>query len=354
MKIGIITVPDAANFGSFLQAYSLQTVLEELGHDVCFINGWDSKYVRKLYCNWIPKKRHLKHPYIFIAKNLFWKKERAYFLENQKKLKLSDGNGENDYDLVLLGSDEIWNVKTEVFTKAAFYGGCYQNAAAFAVSAGEADYTDFLRYPDIIEYIRNIADIYVRDDNTADIVKKITGKTPLKVCDPTFLVNKEELSDSIENEYLKSNRYIAVYSYSMSIPKQNVDIIKKYARSNGCRLVSVGMYNEWCDYNLLCAPLQFSAVLQGAEAVITNTFHGTVFSVLNEKKFAVIGNKIKICDLLKEFNLDSQRIETGRMSLELLTETLQNNFINYNIIEEKIQKIRLISSGYLKKIIDKQ
>lgn len=353
MKIGIITVPDAANFGSFLQAYSLQIILEKLGHDVCFIDGWDSEYVRKLYDNWIPKKRHLKHPFIFIGKNLFWKKERQYFLEDQKKLKFAGGKGADDCGLVLLGSDEIWNVKTDVFTRMAFYGEGYQNVAAFAVSAGEAKYADFLQYPHIIEQIRSIEDIYVRDDNTADVVEKITGKTPLKVCDPTFLTDAEELNAPIDNEYLKENRYIAVYSYSMSISKKNVDIIKKYAKSIGCKLVSAGMYNQWCDYNLLCTPLQFGSVLKGAEAVITNTFHGTVFSILNEKQFAVIGNKIKICDLLNGLELDRQRIEAGSMSPELLTETLQDNFIDYDIVKEEIRKSRLSSMDCLKNVIEK-
>lgn len=353
MRIGIITVPDAANFGSYLQAYSLQIVLERAGHDVFFVRAWDKKYVRKLFYTWIPKKRHLKHPVLFLCKNFFGKKSQKEFEIDHKNLNLLADLTQKAPDLVLLGSDEIWNVRTDVFRRKDFYGAVYKNVAAYAVSAGEAQYSDFCNYPSIISQIQKIEDIYVRDDNTAEIVGKITGQKPEKVCDPTFLVKPNEYCEKIKDEYLENNRYIVVYSYSMSISKKNIKIIKEYAKSINCKLVSPGLYNRWCDYNLVCKPTEFSSVIANAECVITNTFHGTVFSILNQKQFVSIGKKIKICDLLNQFGLINQLVDADNLSLALITRKIQEHKIDYNAVGRKIDQFRTSSLQCLQSILDK-
>ena len=126
-------------------------------------------------------------------KNLNGRTKRQKFLEDQELLEIREIQEDEKLDLILLGSDEIWNVCTPVFRKPVFYGEEAWKAptAAFAVSAGRAKYEDFLRYPDIIERIKRIPEIFVRDKSTMDIVEKITGECPKIVCDPTFLVPNE-------------------------------------------------------------------------------------------------------------------------------------------------------------------
>lgn len=352
MTIGIITVPDAANFGSFLQAYSLQIFLEKAGYRTVFLNAWDRQYVDRLYYNWIPKKRHFKHPVQFILKNSFGKKEKKYYLDDHRKLHFPGAGGQPAPDVVILGSDEIWNVRTDVFRSPGFYGQGYRNVMTYAVSAGEAGYEDFCRYPQIISDIQKIEKILVRDGNTAEIVKKITGAQPQRTCDPTFLTELSEMSDPIYDSYLQENRYIAVYSYPMSVSKADIRAIRQYADSINCKLVSVGMHNIWCDYNLLCRPTQFCSVLQGAEGVITNTFHGTVFSILNEKMFVSISGKIKIRDLLCQFRLEGQRLDAGKVTAQALTEKLNRNKIQYDEVKKTAEQIRSQSARKLLSAID--
>lgn len=355
MKIGIATVPDSANFGSFLQAYALKLVLEEGGHSAVFFRTRDQEYLRKLFVNWRPKKRSIKHPLRFIMKNLNGREKIRKFLQDQELLEIREVRPEEELDLILLGSDEIWNVCTPVFRNPVFYGEYARPvpAAAWAVSAGRAKYEDFLRYPELIERIKRIPAVFVRDYNTRDIVEKITGKCPGLVCDPTILVPVEKLREKYEDPYLEKHRYLAVYLYPGSISGENVRQIRKYARKENIRLVSVGFCNSWCDYNVNCRPLEFPSVLEGAEAVITGTFHGTIFSVLSRKQFISIALTSKVRDLLQQLELEERCADREDLSLNLLENKLKKERIDYGRTEEILKNMRRSSLLQLKGVIAK-
>ena len=307
MKIGIVTVPDSANFGSFLQAYALKLVLEEWGHSVVFFRTREQDYLRKIYVDWKPKKRNLKHPFQFVMKNLNGRTKRQKFLEDQELLEIREIQG--------------------------------------------ARYEDFRQYPDIIERIKRIPEIFVRDQNTMDIVEKITGKCPKLVCDPTFLVPVEKMKERYEDQYLMGRRYLAVYLYPGSISKENVRQIRKFAGKEKLALVSVGFCNSWCDYNVNCRPLEFPSVLERAEAVITGTFHGTIFSVLNHKQFVSISLTPKVKDLLTQLGIDERCADKADLSADILEKKLTKELIDYSSIEENIQDMRRSSLLHLKGVI---
>lgn len=259
MRIGIVTVPDSANFGSFLQAYALKIILNGMGHEVRFIATRDQTYVRNIYYNWKPKLRNLKHPVRFVKQNRNGYKKYGLFLADHKKIVIDDEYQQGQYDLILLGSDEIWNVCTEVFRRPIFYGQDMHPVIAYAVSAGKALYEDFQKYPEIMAQIKNIRHICARDENTKSIVEHITQKECPLVCDPTFLVDWKVLEEDYDDEYLKNNKYILIYLYPGSVSKESINAIKRFANQNGLKLVAAGLYNDWCDYNVIC---DCDAVLQ--------------------------------------------------------------------------------------------
>lgn len=353
MKIGIVTVPDSANFGSFLQAYALKLVLEEGGHTVVFFRTREQDYLNKLFVDWKPKKRYIKHPVRFIMKNLNGRTKRQKFREDQELLDICEIQADEKPDLILLGSDEIWNVCTPVFRKPVFYGEGAWTAptAAFAVSAGRARYEDFLQYPDIINRIKRIPEIFVRDRNTMDIVEKITGECPKLVCDPTFLVPVGRMKEKYEDQYLRKHRYVVVYLYPGSISKENVRQIRQFARKERVSLVSTGFYNSWCDYNVNCRPLEFPSVIEGAEAVITGTFHGTIFSVLSHKQFVSISLTPKIRDLLSQLGLKERCADREELSADMLERKLRKELLDYDRIENTIQDMRHSSLHHLKGVL---
>ena len=127
------------------------------------------------------------------------------------------------------------------------------------------------------ECIRKIEFLSVRDEKSCEAVKRITGKYPEKVCDPTFLLDTEAYTEPYEDIYLKENRYILVYFYNGSISVEIKKKIREYAHAKGLKVVSAALYNDWCDYHVTCRPTQYNDIVRRAEYVITGTFHGNVF-----------------------------------------------------------------------------
>lgn len=295
MKIGVVTVHDSSNFGSILQAFGLKKTLEKMGHDVYFIKTRSRKELYKIF---LGKSKNIK-------KYFYNKKKYKVFMqdiEEFKEISLEDiQNNPELVDLLIIGSDELWNVDTPVFRNEYFYGISMKvnRKITYAISSGSATYERLKNYPNLIQGIKEIDNIFVRDKLTGENVKKITGKDPEFTCDPTFLVDISEFKKKYDNPI--KDKYLLIYSYSYS--EKQKEYIVRYARENKLKIVSAGLFNSWCDKNINCSPLEFSEVICGAEAVVTTTFHGTIFSILNKKQFVSFSGKQKTKDVLEKTNL---------------------------------------------------
>lgn len=337
MKIGIVTVPDSANFGSFLQGLALQSVLEKMGHEVVFVSTRDKEYIRRIYYNWKPRKRDVLHPIRYIMGNINGYKKYKMFKEDQKRMKICPLASLKKIDLFILGSDEIWNVNTPVFRHSIFYGAGMKPVFAYAVSIGQASHKEIEKFPEIVKQICNINDIFVRDTKTQNSIKKITGRTPELVCDPTFLVDKNLLFKQSSNLYTNINRYILVYMYPHFSLKEDIKAIRTFAKKRRLKLISVGFYNRWCDHNIVCGPLDFCTVISNSEYVVTATFHGSIFSILNGKQFVSIATSEKVKDLLKRLDLEQYLVEPECVTEEKLEKCLINNQIDYVKVNKEIE-----------------
>jgi len=208
LKIGVITVHDSANFGSFLQAYALQNVLLKMGHEVYFIRTRDEDYLKSLYFSNKISKNLLRHPAMSIRERQWGKKKYKCFTEEQKCFITIDKPDDQKLDLVIIGSDELWNVCTPVFQKPIFYGeGINVPKITYAMSVGKSTYDQISKYDNLIDLIHQINEVTVRDENTRDIVKKICGTIPEVVCDPTLLVDSSIFKKDYHNKFLEKIIY---------------------------------------------------------------------------------------------------------------------------------------------------
>lgn len=298
MNIGIVTVPDSYNCGSFLQAYGMKTFLEKQGHHVTFVRTRSEEYVKNLfYNNSLLVRSVIKWPVIGIRRWLFWKKCYQVFSDAWKEnLDIQDRELEG-FDAIVLGSDEIWNIKTEVFNRPLFYGYGKENAVAYAVSAGRATIGDFEERKDLTDYIRNLHAVFPRDKNTQNIVLHCAKREAECVCDPTLLIDWETIPSELPLE-LKDDHYLMIYAYSVSDEMKNN--IVRYAKRNQLRIVSVGFFYMWADLNLPINPLQLFTVCKNADVIFTETFHGTIFSALSGSLFLSFptGSVSKVNDFL--------------------------------------------------------
>lgn len=325
MKLGIVTPYDSANYGAYLQAYATMQYLKSLGHEVVFIKFRSDEQRKQIF---FPKTVSIKAKFRTFMR-------RKHMLEHYsvmtKSLELFpivklDDLPNAKLDAIIVGSDEIWNVKVATFQNPIFYGVNYIPCFAYAPSMGNASEVDFQNFPELVKKIKEIRIIGVRDENTRRIVEQFRGETPAIVCDPTCLLEPGQYPTFLHRKI--SEQYLLVYAYT--VPKALQEKLQRYARERGLKLVSACMHHAWCDKSICCAPLEFYSLISHAQCVFTSTFHGTIFSLMQHKKCAVYASSKKLNDLIQWTKMDCVRVEADP-DFELLAQKLdvQPDYTNF-------------------------
>lgn len=356
MKIGIISMHRVVNYGSFLQAYGLKKVLEELGNTCHFIDILDEDHSFNYYNIYEPKLYFIKSIYrkikMPIEKRLFL--EREYLFKHQL-LKYLDLKKEYsaDYkcDAVVIGSDEIFNCCQKSSwgkTMHLFGEGVPQSsllisyAASFGFTTKELLLENNL-YDTVKNKLLSFKAISVRDENSSNIIREMIGEEPYKNIDPVLLY---DFKDVIPQKH-KFKNYIVIYGYDNRINEENlIREIQEFAKINNLTTIALGMQQNWCDINYLPNPFELLAIIRDANYIVTDTFHGTIFSIKFQKKFATIirdSNNQKLSDLLKLFNLEDREIRYGEKIANILDQTY-----NTTEVKNKIECERQKSLNYLK------
>ena len=360
MNAGIITHYDVHNHGALLQLTALIKVLETKGIEgkaLRFDKNYDflgsnlkSKYnisVQSIgvYLKYI-KEKGLKCTYYN-----FWKRRT---LNNYKKSKRLIGNFYSDSPLldgVIVGSDEVFALHTG--PTPVFFGYCLptDTVVAYAGSFGPTKYEDVCKLHAeafVSSGIASMKYVTVRDKNSAQVIKKLTGiETPI-VVDPVLLYGFKKEIDNLTMPDISD--FLLVYSYDNRMNSQEeVDAIKRYAKSRRLKTVSPGFYHSWCDYNIDVDPIKLLSYFKNAKVVVTDTFHGCVMSLITGAKFAVktrTDNYFKLTNLLKEYKVEN-RIFT---EWENFDSTLEQP-LDYNNVNREIERRRNDSMCHLDNII---
>lgn len=321
MKVGIVTVHDSANLGSYLQALGMQELVLKNGDmpvflrtrskftTFCLFLGYDnSKSVRsvKLFLFFLLKsvlafKQTLKR----FCKYKTYKKEWNMFQNIQSARSVRNG----ELDVLLFGSDEIWNVNQPAFQNPYFYG---LNIPAnrkygYAVSVGNIEEGKLSCFPELMVGIKMLNGILVRDNFTKCVLQNNKIYVNEKICDPTLQIDIRKYMKNAEDVRVPKGAYLAVYSYN--VDKHTIEVLKLFAQKHRLKLVAVSLYQPWCDEYANCSPLEFGAILQSAKYVYTTTFHGTIFSTLYHTNFAVRPFSQKVTDLIQLLSLDNYTLD---------------------------------------------
>lgn len=330
------------NYGSFLQAYALKTFLENESHEVFFFK-WDTN--RNLAWNSVIK------PIIFrksisikgikagLGRIKSFKKVKSYFRETEN----IDG-----LDLMIVGSDTLWDVARENFRNRTLYGDFEKDipAISYAVSCSDSTANDFSRYSEITGKIKVFKHILVRDRHTQSVVKKSLNIESEVVCDPTLLV--EENMWKIYDTQIDLTNSIIVYAYELSV--EIIEHLKRYKGNKGLQLISLCVYQPWCDLHINCSPIEFPSYLKRARHVVTNTFHGTIFSVLSESNLIVVKNGNKLRNLLEIFFDYDISLSQKCTYDEFLNKAFHR--IDFLMIKTKIVKYREHSRKIFRSVLD--
>lgn len=348
MKIDIITLHRAQNYGSVLQAFALQKQIEKLGHQAYILDYYPERYTNKgLLKRLKNKSSRFNNPLVllmaklliypsYLKKGIQFNKFMHYLnLEKPSFATNEEGMGRfTDADAYCAGSDQIWNshwnegVEKVLFLDFVPKGKlCLSYAASIGLSnipANEIDETKLLL--DKFEFLS------LREDKGVELVRELGRTDAVQCLDPTLLMSKEEWSQYADDSY-KGKEYVLTYNlhHDPEIDKCAKAIASKYHLQ--IRNISYNWHDiirhghlDWCP-----TVEGFLGLIKNAKYVVADSFHATAFSIIFEKPFVVITPEVassRLSSLLKMLGLDDHNI---------------NKFTSLKVIEQPIDYIRVKS-----------
>jgi hypothetical protein len=295
LRIGILTFHRCINYGSYWQARCLADGLRARGHEVAILDHASRRVdIAEWRCAFRPT---LPVPTPLEDRPRYRAKIRRFFeafeeLPTTPRFPLDDPARAPAFDLVLVGSDEVWNLVHPWYAQQPLFFGDGLRAprlASYAASFGNYNPWWGLE-PQWAQRLRRFDAISVRDHASQAVVENATGTRPELVLDPCLQFPAEDrgpdAAGADDGDLAWSRRgYVAVYGHGFS--PALVQRLRSWARRRGLALVSIGYRNDWADHQWLEAgPHQFAAFMAGADAVVTNFFHGCVFALRHHKPFA--------------------------------------------------------------------
>jgi len=297
MRIGIITMHKVLNCGSALQAYALQQKLREMGYESEII---DYRYEEKSLSRPSPKAR-----VIAFFRNLLFgfpvtrmKRKFKAFYRNNLVLSKQEYDRESivknppRYDLYIAGSDQVWNprfIGDDVNFMLAFAAPDARRISYASSIAGTAiDSTMKVLYA---RYLSRFHAISVRERSGVEIIRELTGKEATVCCDPTLLLGRDAWDAlAAQSRYKADEKYILVYalSYMFDPFPEIYRIVDKVQETLGMKVVFLqgrakDVLRPGSKLVKAAGPADFAFLFRHAGFVITTSFHGAAFALINDK-----------------------------------------------------------------------
>lgn len=350
----VLTLPLGTNYGGMLQAYALKTNLKELGFTAYTTASGDS-FLKGLIRNTpgvtkiLERVKGIKYQtpeeYELITKNT------RFFLEKNMNLISFNQIKNRSFYAYISGSDQTFRSTYSNVEHSLFDFVKDKNAIKFtyAASFGRDDLSEYS--PRLITKTAKLAKrmnaISVREKSGMTLTKEHWDTASQHHVDPTLLLPKEEYSRLIENcpLHLKENTG-GVFEYVLDNAEDKIAIRSKILKMTG--LESFTVINSDLNLGQAMPPVeQWLKAFQDADFVVTDSFHGTVFSIIFNKPFLAIGNKsrglARFTSLLELFNLENRLISTA----DDVSESLIKEQIDWQSVNERISAEKQRSRSYL-------
>lgn len=358
MKAGIFTFHRALNYGAVLQTFALSKVVNSLGVD-CKVIDYRSEPLESSYKVFnfkrdnpisaiakgilkgriiLKKKKGFEN---FVAKNIPVT-ENPYSLSQLEKLN-------SEYDFFITGSDQVWSPSCVGFDEAyflTFADNSKKNSYAASIGCKKIPIEKTDAY---VKRLKDYKNISVREQNAAELLRGVGIDLPMeKNIDPTLLLSSDKYAEIIAEPSEK--KYVLVFSVNM--PVNLLNFAKKLGVEKGLEVIYINdkpiMRVKGITYKTGASPEQFLGYIKNAEYVVTNSFHGTAFSVIFHKKFFVeyqthAGRNGRAEELLERLGIKNHEIKSD----ELIPEAP----VNWENVEREIAAEREKSVEYLKKVL---
>ena len=376
-KVGLAVCYDTKNFGSQLQVLATIKKIEELGYETEIIQ-YTKKLTPTFILQTIPrlfnasfiksklnskrKKQEIKK-YPDIEKNISIRNNRFHAFVEKYFTNISKpyGGWENlvkesakSYDIFLCGSDQLWlpnNLGSHFYTLE--FAPKNKTKIAFATSFGVSQIPNRQKKA-TAKYLNRFQYLSTRELTGQRIIEELTGKNASVVCDPTLLFNAEGWMQMIPDKKVIEEPY--VFCYFLGTNKKYRNEANEFKKQSGLKLVTCPYLDNFVEEDHQIGDIQlfdidatdFVNLIRHAEYILTDSFHGSVFSILYHKKFITF-NRFNA-----GVNSRNSRIDSLFTILELSERRYNGNIkdvekdINYVDVEELLCKLRTASIQYLK------
>jgi len=366
MKVGIITIHNAINYGSALQAYALHKTIEDMRHN-CYIINYLNGTIESLYRPKLNVKDiitgllhlHLRSTIKEIIEGYYGNRYRIlnikfklFWREYHKITKaIYDINSlaDDEFDALICGSDQIW--------EPGITGGLDRNffcdikdkkiiKISYAASGGLPYKNQNDNYL-FQKYIKNFDYISVRENEMAEYLEKINVKNVKVVADPTILLCREQWlklikKPKIENDYM--------FAYLMWEDNKILNTIAAIEKETGVKALIITRAKEYVIFNGkkidTSNPYTFLGLIKEAKYVVSNSFHGTVLSIIFNKQFLSFNSGQRLQTLLGNLGLNQRLIEFDGSSHCKI-----DDVIDWENVGMRLQDLRNSSMDFLNKAL---
>lgn len=361
MRVGILTFHRALNFGAVLQCYALQVALQKFNVEVEVID-YKNEFIQKFYSPfYIEKYNWKKIAYMLYAFKSKYVRNKTFHNFRESYLCLSTdqyskdniGDANSRYDAIIVGSDQVWNLEqtdgdVNYLLSFADKEKSYSYAASFGIDSIHEDIR-------LVYYknLQNFKGISVRESSGVNIIADILGVEVEQHIDPTLLLEQEEWEKLANQGIREQGKYICVYKINMSKCYMYAEELEK---RTGIRVIVIKP-DKTCPSHFAkyknASPEDFLALIKNAEYVITDSFHGIVFSTVFKKKFVTcldsrINNKnTRITEILKAYRLEDRLIKVPGMISRI------DQDIDYAKMNAKLADEKRVALTYLERICNR-
>ena len=379
MKIGIVTILNVNNYGAELQCCALYRKLQKMGYDAEVINylfGINPKHVFDGEKRTVPIsfKQLVKIKLLPVVQNLLcfsYKSNKR--IRNQrfedfhasynhltdivypsvKSLYEADFN----YDVLCIGSDQVWNYMKGYSLEPFF--ACFDKKSTKKISYGSSIGLSSLTKEAESVFKNALSDfshLSVREQQASDLLGKLLHRDIDVVLDPTLLLDNKEWLEIAKFDMCPAQKYVLVYIVTIKPCNYVLELARHIARQRNLQIVRIcrDAYPEHSGNDiqelLTAGPSDFVGLFSRAEFVVTNSFHGTVFSINFSRPFYSIirthhSTNSRLTSILKKLNLEDRIVPIGSPLPEI-------SDIDFTIPSEKLSKERVHSENYIRKALN--
>lgn len=370
MRIGILTVPFNNNYGGYLQAFALLTTLKELGHKPTIIMYRHKKekvgiklkikfFIENLIKGIMDRR---SYPLIYDREKILAYKGRkmiefeSHYLIPQTERFYTDEALEigckDFFDAICVGSDQVWraiyvpNIKNYFL---AFTKGWNLKRYAYAASFGtdEPEYTQKQKQS-CSELIKNFDAISVREESAVSVIESWGVDTAHveTVLDPTLLLKKEQYLNILDKH--KTMAKEKIFCYVLDKTDTVKDYISRCINYTNKEMLQIS--DIQAGMNILPSVETWLAYIRDCDIVITDSFHGTVFSIIMNKPFLVVANGsrgiARFEDLLQRFGLKNRIVSKKNCPESILERTIDWEVVNKNIELQRQESFNFIKKNF--------